>query len=193
MVNGKGSCAVFLDRDGVINDVVFRDGKPASPRSIEEFRFCEGVKAVLEQLGESGFRLFVVSNQPDVARGLLDASVLQTISDRILASLPVERVLTCVHDEADGCLCRKPKPGMLHSIASSEGIDLLQSFLIGDSWRDMQAGSRAGCTTILLRRPYNHGVGTDYEAETIAKAAELILGELRHGNSDGLIRHGLSG
>lgn len=183
---------MFLDRDGVVNEVVFRDGKLASPRSLEEFRLCEGIGAALEQLVKGGFRLFVVSNQPDVARGLLAPAVLEAISARVLESLPVERVLTCIHDDADGCSCRKPKPGMLQAVASSEGVDLARSFLIGDSWKDMQAGSRGGCTTILLRRPYNRGVTGDHEVENIVKAAELILGELRHGNSDGLIRHGLS-
>jgi len=192
MANGKGSYAVFLDRDGVINEVVFRQGKPASPRSLEEFRFCEAVVAALEQLAEGGFRLFVVSNQPDVARGLLAPSVLQAMSDRILASLPIERVLTCVHDDADGCSCRKPKPGMLHTVASSEGINLRRSFFVGDSRKDMQAGTAAGCVTILLQRPYNQGVEADHRVASLGQAAELIVGELKHAKTDDLVRHRLS-
>jgi D-glycero-D-manno-heptose 1,7-bisphosphate phosphatase len=192
MANEKGACAVFLDRDGVINEVVFRQGKPASPRSLEEFRFCEAVEAALEQLAEDGFRLFVVSNQPDVARGLLAPSVLQAMSDRILASLPIERVLTCVHDDADGCSCRKPKPGMLHTVASSEGINLQESFLVGDSRKDMQAGAAAGCMTILLQRPYNQGVEADYRVASLGQAVGLIVGELRHAKTDDFIRHRLS-
>lgn len=191
-MKSKGFCAVFLDRDGVINEVVFRDGRPASPRTLDEFRLCEGVGPALAQLAEAGFRLFVVSNQPDIARGFLAPSVLHTISERIQSILPVERVLTCIHDDADSCACRKPKPGMLQDVAFSEGIDLSRSFIIGDSWRDVQAGAHAGCRTILLQRPYNRGVQADYLVEGLAKAAQLVLGEPKHGDSDSLVRHRLS-
>ena len=118
---GARTSAVFLDRDGVINEVVVRDGKPASPRTLDEFRFVDGIMEALERLRVAGYRLFVLSNQPDVARGLLDRSVLDRMTRRIVTALPVERVLTCAHDEKDGCACRKPRPGMLHQVAAAEG------------------------------------------------------------------------
>src|SRR2546426_30269 len=106
MASGKGCRAVFLDRDGVINEVVFRNGKPASPRTLEEFRFCEGLEDALHRLSDAGLRLFIISNQPEIARGLLTPAVLEEITKKILASLPVERVLVCPHDDADDCACR---------------------------------------------------------------------------------------
>jgi len=174
---GARTSAVFLDRDGVINEVVVRDGKPASPRTLDEFRFVDGIMEALERLRVAGYRLFVLSNQPDVARGLLDRSVLDRMTRRIVTALPVERVLTCAHDEKDGCACRKPRPGMLHQVAAAEGVELSRSFMIGDSWKDMQAGRRAGCRTILLRREYNDGVEADHVVASLREAVGLIVGE----------------
>jgi D-glycero-D-manno-heptose 1,7-bisphosphate phosphatase len=171
---------VFLDRDGVINEVVFRDGKPASPRSVSEFRFCEGVADALQRLSRAGLRLFVVTNQPDLARGLLAPAVIEEINKTMLASLPIEGISVCPHDDVGGCPCRKPKPGLLYGSAASAGVDLARSFLIGDSWKDMEAGRRAGCRTILLRRPYNVDVDAEWITDTLTEATDLILGELAH-------------
>jgi D-glycero-D-manno-heptose 1,7-bisphosphate phosphatase len=176
------SRAVFLDRDGVINKVVFRDGRPASPRTFDEFRIIDGVAEEISRLWAAAYRLFVISNQPDIARGLLDRSVLEEMTKLLLASLPVERVLICVHDDADGCTCRKPKPGMLHKVAFKEGINLTESFVIGDSWKDVYAGNAAGCISILLRREYNLGVEADYMVESLAEAVNFILGGSNNGN-----------
>lgn len=171
----KESRAVFLDRDGVINEVVFREGRPASPRSLEEFHLVEGAAAALKRLQAAGYRLFVVSNQPDVARGLLNPTVLEEMGKRVRAALPVERVLTCIHDDHAGCLCRKPRPGMLHDVASHEGIALSRSFLIGDSWKDVEAGRAAGCTSILLQRPYNRDIQAHHVVGSLDQAVELIV------------------
>ena len=117
MTSVNSSRGVFLDRDGVINEVVFRNGKPASPRTMEEFEFSPSVHESLQRLSSVGLRLFVVTNQPDVARRLISLSVLQQMNNRILTTLPITRVLVCPHDDADACDCRKPKPGMLHEVA----------------------------------------------------------------------------
>jgi|SRR2546426_5381471 len=178
MASGKGCRAVFLDRDGVINEVVFRNGKPASPRTLEEFRFCEGLEDALHRLSDAGLRLFIISNQPEIARGLLTPAVLEEITKKILASLPVERVLVCPHDDADDCACRKPKPGIICSVEATDGIDLSKSFLIGDSWKDIQAGQHGGCKTILLKRAYNKNIRADFVTDNLAQAVDLILGEI---------------
>jgi D-glycero-D-manno-heptose 1,7-bisphosphate phosphatase len=179
---------VFLDRDGVINEVVVRDGKPASPRSVSEFRFCDGVVDALQRLSRAGLRLFVVTNQPDLTRGLLTPAVVEEINRILLTRLPIESVSVCPHDDADGCACRKPKPGLVHELVARAGIDLAQSFVIGDSWKDMEAGRRAGCRTILLRRPYNAGVAADIVLEGLSEAVDLILGELIHDQPDRILR-----
>jgi len=182
MIRKSGPRAVFLDRDGVVNKVLFRDGRPASPRTLGEFRLCDAIAESLMRLSVAGLRLFVISNQPDVARGLLPPSVLEEITTRILASLPVEGVLVCPHDDTDNCVCRKPKAGMLLEVASGQGINLACSFLIGDSWKDIEAGRNAGCRTILLRRAYNTGVEADSSVESVWEAADIILREAIHGN-----------
>lgn len=169
--------AVFLDRDGVLNEVVYRSGQAASPRSLEEFRLVEGTVGPLRRLRAAGYRLFVVTNQPDVARGLLDGAALRAMNDRLTQALPVERVLACTHDDPEGCLCRKPRPGMLLEVAHSERIDLSASFMVGDSWKDIEAGEAAGCTSILLRRDYNRETEAHQVVVTLAEAADFILGE----------------
>ena len=188
----KEGRAVFLDRDGVINEIVRRDGRPASPRTLDEFRFVDDVDKALKRLRGGEYRLFVVSNQPDVTQGLLAQSALEQMTHGIKTSMPIDRVMTCIHDDHDGCTCRKPKPGMLHEVAVSEGIDLFRSFVIGDSWKDVQAGRNAGCATILLRREYNRGVEADYSVENMAEAVDLILGETNHGDTNRIIRGNLS-
>ncbi|NOX54118.1 MAG: HAD family hydrolase [Planctomycetes bacterium] len=175
MKRPNGACAVFLDRDGVINEVIFRNGKPASPRSMDEFRLVDGIRAELDRLRAAGLRLFVVTNQPDVARGLLAPDILDAMTERILAELPVERVLVCPHDNADGCPCRKPQPGMLLEVARCEGVLLTQSYLIGDSWKDIEAARNARCRGILLRREYNRQVRCSLSVDTLQEAVDLIL------------------
>lgn len=167
--------AVFLDRDGVVNEVVFRNGKHESPRTLAEFRFVPGILDPLLRLRAAGYRLFVVSNQPDIARGRLDLSTLNEMTRQIMEALPLERVLVCTHDDVDNCLCRKPKPGMLLEVAEGNGVDLSRSFMVGDSWKDIESAKNAGCRAILLRRSYNQGVVADYGVEDLSEAADFIL------------------
>ena len=167
--------AVFLDRDGVINEVVYRDGQPGSPRDLTEFRFTHQVHETLSELACGGYRLFVVSNQPDVARGLLSPEILQSMTDRIRAELPVDDVLICPHDDADACECRKPKPGLIDRVAPD--LDISRSFLIGDSWKDIEAARRGGVKAILLSRDYNSGVSAEITARDLRAATTLILAE----------------
>jgi D-glycero-D-manno-heptose 1,7-bisphosphate phosphatase len=167
--------AVFLDRDGVINAVVWRDGKPASPRTEDEFVFEPGVADAVERLREAGFMIFVVTNQPDVRRGLLEAAVLDAIEDRLRLHISPDGIRTCRHDDRDACACRKPKPGMLIDLAAHYAIDLPASWMIGDQDRDMACGRAAGCTTIQLARGYNTGAGADHRVDSLPEAASLLL------------------
>jgi D-glycero-D-manno-heptose 1,7-bisphosphate phosphatase len=168
---------IFLDRDGVINKVVFRDGRPTAPRQPAEFEIDEGVEESLERLRAAGFKLFVVTNQPDVARGLMSGESLRVMTDRIMATLPVDAVRVCAHDDRDGCECRKPKPGMLFELAREHGLALRESYLIGDSWKDTFAAGAAGCRSIILDRPYNREDAADRRVADLRKAVEIILGE----------------
>jgi histidinol-phosphate phosphatase family protein len=145
--------AVFLDRDGVLNDAVVRNGKPYPPRS-DQFQVAAGAAEALERLKKAGFVLVVVTNQPDVARGNETQKGVEMIERRLRAELPLDDVWTCFHDDADGCDCRKPRPGMIMRAAERHGIDRSRSYMVGDRWRDIDAGTSAGCKTVWIDRAY---------------------------------------
>lgn len=146
--------AVFLDRDGVLNDAIIRDGKPYPPENAAEMRIPPGTAEALLCLKKRDFLLLVVTNQPDVARGIQQRESVEEIGRRLSAELPLDAILVCYHDDRDECDCRKPKPGLLLSAAQQYGIDLSRSYMIGDRWRDIDAGANAGCKTIWIDRGY---------------------------------------
>jgi len=149
-----GSRVVFLDRDGVLNRALVCDGKPGTPSTLDEFVIAPDVPACLEELKQQGFALIVVTNQPDVARGTQSVEVIEQMHRRLQAELPVDDVLVCFHDEADRCECRKPRPGLLMEARRKYGVDLSRSFLIGDRWKDVDAGNAAGCRTVFIDYHY---------------------------------------
>lgn len=176
--------AVFLDRDGVINRAIVRAGELSSPASVAEFHVLPGVPDALQQLRRAGYLLVVVTNQPEVARGRTSRDAVDAIHERLQATLPVDEVRACYHDDADGCACRKPSPGMLYAAAVARGIRLRDSYMVGDRWRDIAAGRQAGCTTILLPGPREAtAVEPHATAGDLCQAAAWILsrGEVSHG------------
>jgi D-glycero-D-manno-heptose 1,7-bisphosphate phosphatase len=146
--------AVFLDRDGVLNRASVRDGKPYPPASLAEMEIIEDAAASLAILKQRGFLLLVVTNQPDVARGTQTMDVIQAMHETMRQTLPLDDFLVCPHDDRDRCNCRKPLPGLLLEGHARYGIDLGQSFMVGDRWRDIDAGRAAGCRTVYLDRNY---------------------------------------
>ena len=169
--------AVYLDRDGVINEVIFRGGdnsKPIAPWKIEEFKIVQGIKKPLEMLRKMGFHLFVVTNQPDIAKGMVKSSTVKKMNDIISNELPIDEIMVCSHIDSDNCNCRKPKPGMIISLAKKWGINLENSFLIGDNWKDIESGKAAGCRTILIDKLYNKTVTADYRVENLTMSVELV-------------------
>jgi D-glycero-D-manno-heptose 1,7-bisphosphate phosphatase len=168
--------AVFLDRDGVINKIVMRDGRPTSPRHIWEFEIEAGVADAVNTLRAGGFKLFVVTNQPELARGLLTDESLSWMTRRIMEALPIDEIRTCPHDNSDGCGCRKPQPGMLLDLARRHDLALGESYIVGDTWKDTVAGRSAGCHSIILDRPYNRDDPADWRVPGIKHAADLICG-----------------
>jgi D-glycero-D-manno-heptose 1,7-bisphosphate phosphatase len=146
--------AVFLDRDGVINRVVLRGGKPYPPARLAGLRILPGVREACRSLREAGFLLILVTNQPDIARGKADAQEVAAMHERLRRYLCLNGVKVCPHDDAAECDCRKPKPGMLLEAARDWGIDLAASYLVGDRWRDVEAGQRAGCRAIFIDYHY---------------------------------------
>jgi D-glycero-D-manno-heptose 1,7-bisphosphate phosphatase len=137
----------------VINRPIVRDGKPYPPRSLEEFELLPGADKACQLLKEAEFLLIVATNQPDVGRGELQREAVEAIHTAMLKQLPIDRVMVCYHAGAkfdDPCDCRKPHPGMLLNAAKELRIDLARSFMIGDRWRDIECGARAGCQTIFI-------------------------------------------
>lgn len=168
--------AVFLDRDGVINQISVSNGVPHPPNTIEEFRLLPGVRAACEGLNTAGYLLIVITNQPDVARGTQTQEQVEQINRLVVQELPVAFVLSCYHDDADGCECRKPKPGLLLAAAAKWQIDLTRSFMVGDRWSDAQAGKAAGCKTILIEKSYSQRdkCKPDWIAQDLPTATKLI-------------------
>jgi D-glycero-D-manno-heptose 1,7-bisphosphate phosphatase len=177
---GKQSRAVFLDRDGVINAAVVRDGKPYAPTTLAEFCILPGVSEACALLHDAGFYLVVATNQPDVGRGKLDRSVVEDMHRIMCEQLPIDRVEVCY--DAGGTPnseFRKPRPGMLIRAAEALDIDLAQSYMVGDRWRDIDCGDAAGCKTIFIDRGYAEPLRAqpDFTASDLLAAARIILFE----------------
>ncbi len=170
--------AVFLDRDGVLNEAVIRDGRPYPPGGVENLRIDPDAPAALQSLKAAGFLLIVVTNQPDVARGTQLRSDVEVFNRALAARLPLDDFFVCWHDDPDRCSCRKPQPGLLLQAAARYGIDLAASFLIGDRWRDVDAGAAAGCRTILIDRRYRERSPAhepEFRTVSLKEAVEWIL------------------
>jgi D-glycero-D-manno-heptose 1,7-bisphosphate phosphatase len=146
--------AVFLDRDGVLNANIERDGKQVAPTTLAQFHVLPGVAEAVNQLKAAGFLTVVVTNQPDVATGRTPLATVEAMHDILRARMPLDAIKVCLHTDKDKCRCRKPLPGMLLEAAAELDIDLRASFMVGDRWRDTQAGLAAGCHTIFV--DYGH-------------------------------------
>jgi D-glycero-D-manno-heptose 1,7-bisphosphate phosphatase len=171
--------AVFLDRDGVLNRAMVREGKPYPPASAAEVEILPGVVEALRRLKEAGFVLIVVSNQPDVARGTTPKETVEEINVYLAERLPIDRFITCYHDDIDNCDCRKPRSGMLLNGAREFNLDLTSSYMVGDRWRDVEAGRNAGCKTIFIDYGYDEQRTQlyDFRVSSLHEAASIILRE----------------
>ena len=168
--------AVFLDRDGVLNGLVMRNGQPTAPFLLDELQIAPGVPEALTALRAAGFQLIVVTNQPDVVRGNTEKTDVEAIHGFLRARLPLDEIRVCYHDDGDGCACRKPKPGMMYAAAVEREIELARSFLVGDRWRDIGAGKAAGCTTILANAfPEKARTEPDVEVRDLLAAVDWII------------------
>ena len=170
--------AIFLDRDGVLSRAFVRDGRPYPPSRLEDLEVIPGVPEALARLKAAGFALIVVTNQPDVARGLQTEAGVRTLHEHLEQLLPLDEIRVCTHDDADACECRKPKPGLL---TRPPLYDLSRSVMVGDRWRDIEAGRRAGCgASILIDYGYDEAQRTEPDARlgSLAEAADWILSKM---------------
>ena len=169
--------AVFLDRDGVLNKAIVRNGKPYPPDSLAEFEFLPHVEEVLPPLKAAGYLLIVVTNQPDVGRGTQHKSVVEEMHDLLKRELPLDAIYVCYHGYDGECDCRKPKPGMLVKASRDHKIDLIQSYMVGDRSKDIDAGNASGCRTVFIEYSYCESLNTlpDFSTDTLQNAAIWIL------------------
>jgi D-glycero-D-manno-heptose 1,7-bisphosphate phosphatase len=146
--------AVFLDRDGVLTRSLVRDGKGYAPRTLAEFEILPEAREACLLLKQAGYLLIVVTNQPDVGRGLVSLEVMEEMHRCLQQALPLDEILTCTDpSEAPGPR-RKPAPGMLLEAAAKWSIDFRGSFIVGDRKSDIEAGEAVGCQGIFIDRQY---------------------------------------
>lgn len=171
--------AVFLDRDGVINRSDVIEGKPIAPKSLSELRILPGVIEAVNELKYAEYKIVVVTNQPDIANGLVSTQNVIEINKAISEITSIEHFFICPHNEIDNCVCRKPKPGLLVQAANELGIDLSKSYLVGDRWRDIAAGQAAGCVNFFIDYSYieKEPQGAFIRVKSLFEAANLILKE----------------
>jgi len=172
--------AVFLDRDGVINKAFVVDGKPTPARTLEQVRILPHAGEAMEMLRFASFELVVVTNQPDVARGSLSEEVVDSIHAQLQRELRIEHFYSCFHDDADNCVCRKPKPGLLVQAAMDLNINLEASYMVGDRWRDVAAGQSAGCRSFFIDNSYaeKQPQMPYIKVSSLFEAAQIILEEV---------------
>jgi len=170
--------AVFLDRDGVLNDAIVRDGLAYAPLSLDDFHILEEAPDAVARLRGTGLLCIAFTNQPEIARGLLPPETLELMHRTLRDRVALDDVYVCPHDSTDGCECHKPKPGMLLDAARRWDLALADSFVIGDRWRDIGAGRAAGCHSVLLERPYSACDDASVphaRVATLSEAVDLIL------------------
>ena len=175
-----GQRAVFLDRDGVLNQAIVRDGKPYPPAGIDELIVVAEAPASLQSLKHAGFLLLVVTNQPDISRGTQALAAVDAIHRALRQALPLDDFFLCPHDDRDHCDCRKPRPGLLLRGAEKYHIDLSRSFMVGDRWRDIEAGASAGCATVWIDFGYREqrsSVKPSATVHSLSAAVDWILAQ----------------
>jgi D-glycero-D-manno-heptose 1,7-bisphosphate phosphatase len=169
--------AVFLDRDGVINKPIVVDGKPHSPSSVAEVKIYEDVDVCVSKLKNTGFEIVVVTNQPDISRGITNFEAVEEMHNLIRKKTKIMNFYICPHDEVDNCPCRKPRIGLLVQAAVALNIDLQSSYIVGDRWRDIQAGQDAGCKCFFINFNYFERLPTPpyIQVESLSEATKFII------------------
>lgn len=176
--SGNLKKGIFLDRDGVINKAIVRNGIPYPPREKFDFEILEGVKDAVEILHKSRILPVVITNQPDVSRGLISEELVEWQHSKLNEVLGIEHFYTCYHDDSDLCNCRKPKIGLIKEASHRLNIMTERSYLVGDRWRDIQAGQESGCTCFFIDYQYNEKqpLPPFYTVNSLIEAVRIITG-----------------
>jgi len=188
--------AVFLDRDGVLNRPVVRNGRSYPPSSVEDFELYDDVSDGCARLKAAEFLLVVITNQPDVGRGMQSREAVEAMHVKMQSALPLlDRIEVCYHAGeryAEPCYCRKPRPGMILRAAAELKIDLCASYVIGDRWRDIDCARAAGCRAIFIDHQYAESLRQkpDLTVRTFSEAVAAVLSmhprQFLHGLSTGV-------
>jgi D-glycero-D-manno-heptose 1,7-bisphosphate phosphatase len=168
--------ALFLDRDGVLDALVFRQGEWGAPLEPAQVQLLPGVREALDLAAKNGWMIFVVSNQPDAAKGKTTLESLSAVHDALLQKLggaPIQEFFYCFHQAEDRCACRKPQPFLVLEAARKYGLDPAQSWFVGDVDTDIETGRRAGCRTALLEYPHS-------SSKRGAQRADWVCRDLGH-------------
>tara|TARA_B110000196_G_C20950047_1_gene568841 strand:+ start:335 stop:850 length:516 start_codon:yes stop_codon:yes gene_type:complete len=166
--------AIFLDRDGILNELVCRDGGFYSPRQVSDFKISLNSADLTSFTKSLGYLNIVVSNQPDISRGLLSKSALDGMTDILLSKLTIDDIFYCIHDDSDFCECRKPLAGLFFDAAKKWQIDLNRSYMIGDNWKDIEAAKKANIDSFLLDTNYNQDYFCEYRVNSLKDFSQLI-------------------
>ena len=166
---------VFIERDGVLNQVRIERQHQVSPLTLDEFHINQEAVALLNKLKAAGLVLVATTNQPGLSRGYQNRREMDRMHDQMRRALPLDDIMVCPHDETDRCPCRKPKPGLLVEAAFKWKLDLDRSFVISDKWQDAEAARTAGCTSLLVQSPWVGKVHRDFVLPDLAAIVEKIL------------------
>ena len=168
--------AIFLDRDGVINKIFIKNGKPFSPSSFTEMEILSGVKESITMLHKLDFVCLVVTNQPDVSRGKIEKKTVIKMNNYLKDEIKLDDIFVCYHDDHDNCKCRKPKPGLLLEAAKKWDVDLKKSYMIGDRSKDIESGRCVGCKTIFIDCNYKETKPKkpNFTTDSLINAVHLI-------------------
>ena len=167
--------AVFIERDGILNEVRTGPKQQITPLSLEEFKIIPEAAAPLKKLKAVGFVLIATTNQPGLSRGYQSRRELDRMHDMLRRSFPLDDIMLCPHDEADHCPCRKPRPGLLIEAAFKWHLSLDHSFVISDKWQDAEAARTAGCTSLMVKSPWISQVHHDFVLPDLIAIVDKIL------------------
>jgi len=167
--------AVFIERDGILNEVRVGPKHQIAPLTLEEFKVNRAAEPVLRKLKAAGFVLIVTTNQPGLSRGYQSRRELDRMHDLLRRTFPLDDIMVCPHDETDHCPCRKPRPGLLIEAAFKWHLNLDHSFVISDKWQDSEAARTAGCTSLLLKSPWVGQAHHDFILSSLDAIADKIL------------------
>lgn len=167
--------AVFIERDGILNEVRQGPRQQITPLTMEEFVLKTERQRHLRMLKQAGFVLIATTNQPGLSRGYQSRRELDRMHDLLRRTFPLDEIMVCPHDTDDDCPCRKPKPGLLIEAGFKWHLNLDHSFVISDKWQDSEAARTAGCTSLLLQSPYVGNAHHDFILPDFDSLIEKLL------------------